>query len=121
MVDFGCGYGDFLEFVPPDCRYVGLDVNPHVIARARIEHDDREFRVTKRVPKADIIVSVAVVQCGLADPKQLIAKFHAQARLLTVFTCTYVCLDMGAAVEACPGPAEAFESADDFFTVVMRP
>lgn len=46
VVDFGCGPGDILDYLP-EVRYLGLDVNPAYIEAASARYGDRgEFRLS---------------------------------------------------------------------------
>ena len=41
ILDIGCGPGEILPLLPPDVVYVGYDVSPDYIARARKRYGDR--------------------------------------------------------------------------------
>jgi len=44
LLDVGCGYGSLAPHLP-DCRYVGIDLVPELVAHARQAHSGYEFRV----------------------------------------------------------------------------
>ncbi|MEW6267163.1 MAG: class I SAM-dependent methyltransferase [Thermodesulfobacteriota bacterium] len=40
LLEVGLGHGGFRELLPPDRSYIGLDLDPEIIARARARHPD---------------------------------------------------------------------------------
>jgi SAM-dependent methyltransferase len=46
ILDLGCGPGELLDFLPDDADYVGIDISPDYVARARERSGPRaQFRV----------------------------------------------------------------------------
>ena len=43
ILDLGCGPADILKFLPKDCDYTGIDLNPDYIAKARKKYRDKSF------------------------------------------------------------------------------
>lgn len=47
VLDFGCGFGDFLKFLKQkevkDLKYLGVDINPNFIVNAQRLHPDSKF------------------------------------------------------------------------------
>jgi SAM-dependent methyltransferase len=62
VVDVGCGLGVGARFVPPGQRYVGLDLSPMSVERARHLVPDAEFRLGSMpsLPVADREADLAV-------------------------------------------------------------
>lgn len=63
VLDFGCGYGRVCDAFDP-AAYVGVDLNPAAVARARREHPDYEFvevDVDSPLPTADLCLAYMVL------------------------------------------------------------
>jgi SAM-dependent methyltransferase len=68
ILDVGCGPGDFLTLLPPDVRYVGVDISAAYINRARARFGSRaEFHVGDATKFAapdrgfDLVVALGVL------------------------------------------------------------
>ena len=57
LLDVGCGYGDFIPYLPSGYTYEGIDTNPHVIESAQHLYPEHSFRCTDEITDADVIVS----------------------------------------------------------------
>lgn len=82
VVDAACGEG---YWQPPLPGYVGLDIAPEAIERARLLHPDREYRVhdvRKGCPKADLVICRDAIQhLSLADGRAVVnAIRHSGSR-----------------------------------------
>lgn len=58
VLDFGCGTGRFLEFLPPLIEYTGYDTSSGMLARARREHPEARFLSRLGSERYDHIVCV---------------------------------------------------------------
>lgn len=43
VLDWGCGTGKFSEMLPQGVTYIGADISPALIERAKVEHPERQF------------------------------------------------------------------------------
>ncbi len=121
ILDVGCGYGDLLDHLPGEYRYVGIDPNGEALAEARRLHPDRTFHRSEKVPRADVVVAVASLQC--ADNLEEFAKvlWKAARERLVIVTCKPGHMPIGKQGEwwlKLPKKATVTESDDDFLTVV---
>ena len=88
VVDIGCGYGDLLGLLPP-CAYVGVDPDRYAVAQAQLLWPDHEFHATEAVPKGDVLIAVASLQC-IPDKKKALRSWMRKAReRVVVVTCRW--------------------------------
>lgn len=43
VLDYGCGVGDFSEYLTPPTEYIGIDINPQFIEAAKKKFQQRKF------------------------------------------------------------------------------
>lgn len=63
VVEFGCGRGRLAPFFDPE-TYLGVDISPVGINRARKDHPEHKFRLIKvhqELPKADVVFAYTVL------------------------------------------------------------
>jgi SAM-dependent methyltransferase len=68
ILDLGCGYGRFLDVVPPKVDYVGSDISKNLLAIAKKKYPQAKFiladmaqeKVWKKLGKFDAVFSFAV-------------------------------------------------------------
>jgi SAM-dependent methyltransferase len=77
LADIGCGYGQLLEYLPPELeiKYRGYDLSPTMVEQARLQHNHRshcEFRQNisyDDVESCDYLVASGIFNMKLdADP-----------------------------------------------------
>ena len=79
IVDLGCGLGhlaDVLISKGVDFEYLGLDINPELIARASRRHPSLQFRASNFMDEtidADLIVSAGMLNRKFADSRDLLS------------------------------------------------
>jgi len=88
VVDVGCGYGDLLGLLP-SCAYVGIDPDEQAVEQARKLWPDHDFRVTEVVPKGDVLIAVASLQCVPDKHKALRSWIRKARERLVVVTCRW--------------------------------
>ena len=85
IVEIGPGTGANLKYLPPGCRWIGIEPNPHMHAELRERADahsvDAEFRMERagRIDLPDASADAAIsthVLCSVADPDQVLAEVH---------------------------------------------
>ena len=95
VLDIGCGTGQILEYLPESIEYVGYDLNPSYIARARdaYGHRGRFFCGSVSADEApkvgqefDVVLALSVLH-HLSDDegKRLVESAHAQLKPKGVF------------------------------------
>ena len=75
ILDVGCGYGDLLDLMPDFWKgeYVGIDLSPDLLARAKARHPERTFlhgdiRYDMDLPvKVDLAVCRSIKQMVIAN------------------------------------------------------
>lgn len=64
VLDYGCGYGSFLEVVNDYSEYTGVDISPYMVELAKELNPLHEFHVSEigktRVEKKDFIIARSV-------------------------------------------------------------
>jgi ubiquinone/menaquinone biosynthesis C-methylase UbiE len=91
VLDIGCGLGDFLGFLQArsmEVRYIGVDLNPQLIAHARARHPDAEFLVADAIedplPEADWVVSSTAFNLRLTSMDNRALAQHVLERAFRV-------------------------------------
>lgn len=89
VLDAGCGEGSWFPDIPAD--YVGVDIVPEAIERARELHPDRSYFVgdvrTDVMPYADLVFTRDYMQhLSVDDGLQVIANVRPTARYLVAST-----------------------------------
>lgn len=87
LLDVGCGTGDLIRFVPPDCDYHGIDISPHAVKHAQANHPAHRFTCTDQLEDADIVLACAVVHFTHIEPRDLVHAMWQHARERVVFNC----------------------------------
>lgn len=52
VLDFGCGTGALVDYLPFDCTYLGMDTNAAMIERAKQERPQHDFQLTTTYPES---------------------------------------------------------------------
>lgn len=84
VLDFGCGTGDLVPYLPEDVQYVGIDRDLPSVARARAWFPDREFHhLTGELDLShlgtfDTVVMAAVLE-HLPDPIRVLSLLAKHA------------------------------------------
>ena len=93
ILDFGCGFGDLLPFLTArytGVRYIGVDINPDLIAHARRLHPDGHFEATNLLrtqwaEPVDFVLASGVFNDRIRDndafTSEAFAAFDAIARV----------------------------------------
>lgn len=45
VIDVGCGFGALSDLVPPESKYLGIDISPDLIEIAKLRYPDKAFQV----------------------------------------------------------------------------
>jgi len=82
VLDAGCGLGIILDYLPPGVEYIGVDVDPNIVASLKDERAGLKFYcmdIQKELPEwegpFDAIISLAVLE-HLEDPHSFLRKCH---------------------------------------------
>lgn len=74
VVDLGCGYGGYADFLAPrhrDFRYTGIDVSPDMIQHARAQHagaTNVDFACGSAPPCADYVIASGIFNVRQSTP-----------------------------------------------------
>jgi trans-aconitate methyltransferase len=79
VLDYGCGAGAFVNFLPTGIVYVGFDTAPGMIDRARRAHADHTFQGWEPLGNFDVIVCIGPF--NLADRWSKQHTWHTIRRL----------------------------------------
>ena len=95
VLDIGCGMGHLLDFLKTRGfagDYLGIDLQPEMVERARRRHPDAQFEVTeylveaKRLEGRDFMLASGVLQHGDRDTmERMIAAMYAGCRVAAAF------------------------------------
>lgn len=119
-MDVGCGYGDFIPWLPSGYIYEGIDDNPDVIRSARKLYPGYHFRCSTRIVNANVIVCIAALQNMIVEPRELIRSMLDHCKLLVVATVSDNHRPKEwdfSMVELFPNPPDTVVNTDDDFVV----
>lgn len=86
LLDVGCGYGDFIPWLPSGYIYEGIDANPDAIESARMLYPGYHFRCTTKIVNANVIIAVAAIQHMIVPAQEFVDDMLAHCKLLIVTT-----------------------------------
>lgn len=93
VLDVGCGFGDFYGYLRAEgvaVEYLGIDINPELVAVARRKYPDARFAIadlqTDPVPAADFVVASGMFNLALREldnyeyVRDVMTRAYGQAR-----------------------------------------
>ena len=124
LLDYGCGYGDFISWLPSGYIYEGIDSDPTVIESAQRLYPGYHFRCSSKVVNANVIVCIAALQHERENPKRVVDELLDHCKLLLLTTVNDAhrpkeWLDFKIA-DLFPATAEMVSPEDDFVLLVTE-
>lgn len=121
ILDVGCGYGDFVQWLPAGYIYEGIDADPDVIEVAKGLYPTRHFRCSTKLVKANVIVCIAALQNEIVAPLDLVCGMLDHCCLLVVSTVApHKSLWPWRAEHLFPSEPLSIEEQDDFVVIVAK-
>ncbi len=119
VLDVGCGFGDFSARMPPDWKYIGIDVSPDVIKEARKLYPGRTFRKSDRLVESDVIVGIACIADEIVLPWVLLERMYRRARKAVIITVWNGFVPQEILTSWCPKSPDVVMHRSDFIGLAM--